>query len=196
MGLICAPLSTVAQWITAVHAPGNLWAQKIAGGMTRFSERCPETLGTPAANLAERARTSASQVLSRAKTVTNREIQEVTAAVGRLRMAGLGETRLLGVPVPAQKDDAALVYLQHAVAGKRLAVTVAAGQDPERRPLVVVTRPEGTAVNTRLIQMRLARPWETLGPWNAWAVTPSSTSNQRARCAVAAGAPVQSGPGL
>ncbi len=133
--------------------------------------------GTSAAALAETARTSTSQALTRAKTVTNRQIEEVTGP-DRLRIAGLRETRLLGVTMPAQKDDAALVYLQHAVAGKRLAVTVAAGQDLERRPLVVVTLPEGTAVNTRLIQMRLARPWKTLGPWNAWPVAPSSTSNQ------------------
>ncbi len=170
MGLICAPLSTVAQWITAVHAPGNLWAQEFTGVTTRFSERCPESLGTPAAALSERARTSASQVLTQAKAVTHREIQEVTAA-DRLRIAGLGETRLLGVTVPAEKQDAAVAYLQQAVAGKRLAVTVAAGQDPERRPLVAVTLPEGTSVNARLIQVGLAGPWKRPGPWEQWGQT-------------------------
>ncbi len=69
--------------------------------MTWFGERCPETLGTRAAALAKRARTSVSQALTRAKTVTNREIQEVTGP-DRLRIAGLGEAPLLGITVPAE----------------------------------------------------------------------------------------------
>ncbi len=158
------------EWMTADEAPENVWAQKITAVMTRFSERCPETLGPPAARLAEQARTNASQALTRAKTVTNREIQEVTGA-DRLRIAGLGEARLLGVTVPAEHREAAIAHLQQAVAGNRLAVTVAAGQDPERRPLVVVALSEGTSVNARLIQRGLASRWKTQEPWQQWAQT-------------------------
>lgn len=63
---------------------------------TSFSGRCRDTLGTPAATLAEKARTKASEVLARAKTITNRQIEEVTGA-DQLRFAGVGETRPLGV---------------------------------------------------------------------------------------------------
>ncbi len=157
----------------ADDAPVNLWAQKITGGMTQFSELCPETLRTPAANLAERACTSSGQPLTRAKTVTNREIQKVTG-LDRLRIAGLGEARLLGVTAAAEKRDAACAYLQRTVAGKRLAVTVAAGQDPERRPLVVVTLPDGTSVNAQLIRRGLAQSWKTPGPWQQWGLTTAS----------------------
>ncbi len=103
-------------------------------------------------------------MLARAKTVANREIQEV-AGPDRLRIAGLGETRLLGVTVAAEQREAAIAYLQQAVAGKRLAVTVAAGQDPARRPLVVVTLHEGTSVNAGLIQCSLASLWKWPGSW-------------------------------
>ncbi len=48
-----------------------------------------------AAPLAENVRASASQALSRARMVTNRQIEEVTGP-GRLQIAGLGETRLHG----------------------------------------------------------------------------------------------------
>ncbi len=167
-GLLCRPISSLVRWMVADDAAENAWAQKISGVMTSFSEPCPDTLGTPAAHLAERARTSTRQALTWAKTVTNREIQGVTGP-DRVRFAGLGEARLLGITVPAEKREAALGYLQHAVAGKRLAVTVATAQDPERRPLVVVTLPDGTSVNARLIRQGLAQPWRTAGPWQQWA---------------------------
>lgn len=175
--LLCRPLSSLVQWLTADDAAENLWAQKITAVVTRFSERCPQTLDTRAAALAKRARTSASQVLTRAKTVAYRQIEEVTGP-DRLRIAGLGETRLLGVTVPAEHHEEAITYLEQAIAGKRLAVSVSAAQDPERRPLVVVRLPDGTSVSAAIIQRGLAHPWKRPGPWQSWAVTGSSASNQ------------------
>lgn len=166
-GLVCRPVNALVQWMTADDAPESAWAQKIAGVMTRLSERCAETVGRPAAALAEKARTTASQVLTQAKTVTKRQIEEVTGP-DRLRIAGLGETRLLGIMVAAEQRDAAVTYLQQTVTGKRLAVTTTTGRDPERRPLVVVTLPDGSSVNAQLIQHGLASPWKKPGPWRQW----------------------------
>ncbi len=159
--------------MVADEAPESVWAQKISRVMTWFNERCSESLGTPAAALAEKAHTSESQVLSRARTVTNREVEEVTEP-DRLRIAGLGETRLLGVTVPAEQREAAQGYLQSTVAGKRLAVTVATAQDVERRPLVMVTVPDGTSVSAGLLQRGLASPWKGPGPWQQWGLTTAS----------------------
>ena len=107
-----------------------------------------------------------------AKPARQRRIIDVPAA-DRLIIAGLGEAPLLGITVPDEQAAAARAYLRETVAGKRLAVTVAAVRDPEKRPLVLVALEDGTLVNARLIQQGLAYPWRIPGSWDEWATAPS-----------------------
>jgi endonuclease YncB( thermonuclease family) len=172
----------LARWMTADDRPDNLWAIKIQQLATSFSDRCPDTIGTRVAALADQARTAAGKVLKGVQPAIHRHIDEVPAA-DRLTIAGRGDTRILGVTVPAEQEAQALAYPRSAVAGKRLAVTVVAARDPEKRSLVVVAQEDGSHVNARLIQQGLARPWRIPSPWQGWPTGPSSSESPAARAA-------------
>ncbi len=167
--LLCKPVNTVAQWLTTEETSQSVWGQKATDLVQQFNARCAERVGAPTADLAAQARTRVDTALHQAKALTNRPIEAVTGP-DRLRIAGLGEARLLGVTVPPAKRDAAVAYLSRETAGQRLAITVATDRDPEQRPLVVVTLGDGTSLNAQLIRRGLATPWKGPGPWREWTV--------------------------
>lgn len=178
----CRPVAGLSRWIVGDDRADNVWGQKVQELARSFAEKCPSTIGAPAAALADQARTAADGALKGVRSSMHRHIDEVPAA-DRLTIAGLGDTRLLGVSVPAEHETQALAYLRTVLAGKRLAVTVSAARDPEKRPLVTVTLEDRTHVNARLIQQGLAQPWRIPGPWQGWAAGPSRAGGPAARAA-------------
>ena len=134
--------------------------------------RRPDAVGATVARLSREAE----EAVGRAEdTLRARWIVAVLAGE-RLRVAELGEVRHVGVTVPPERQAAARASLVRTIEGKALRIAATAELDPERRPLVLATRKDGTPLTAALIQEGLATPWKRPGVWQTWTGQPLGDS--------------------
>lgn len=170
--LTCKPVAVLQEWMAVPASPNDDFGRRMNEAFTRLRANCPERIGEPVASLAEQATTSAGQTVKRAadqaRMLTNRRIEAVVDGE-RLKVEALGEARLLGITVPADRRSQAVAYLQDTVLEKRVTVTIDKAKDPQQRPLILVTMPDGSLLNAQMLKHGLAKTWKGNGSWEGWA---------------------------
>lgn len=169
--VVCKPIAALQEWMAVTEAPTDQWGHMLNKALTQLREHCPERIGAPASELVEHATTQAheaiKQAVDQARTLANRRVEAVIDAE-RLKVEGLGEVRLLGITVPREQRTRAIAYLTDTLLGKRVSLTMDKAKDPDQRPLILVTGPEETLINAKMVSYGLARPWKRKGPWQNW----------------------------
>lgn len=167
----CKPVAVLQEWMAVKDTPKDQWGQMMNKAFAQLRENCPENIGEPASDLAEQANTKTrgvvQQAVDQARILTNRQVEAVIDAE-RLKVEGLGEARLLGITVPREQRTRAIAYLTDTVLGKRVSLTMDKAKDPDQKPLILVTGPEETLINAKMVSYGLARPWKRKGPWQSW----------------------------
>lgn len=173
--LACKPIVALHKWIESDEIVTDPSAPLTNNAFDSFVRLCPRTLGKQAAAMADDVQAFAGRAVDEGKalhdkagTLTNRRIEAIIDGE-RLHIEGLGEARLLGIRVPPESHAAAISYLRRIALGTRLRLDLDRDLDPERRPLVSLTLPNGLLLNAAMIQQRLATPWRIPGPWQHWA---------------------------
>lgn len=171
VSVACKPVAALQEWMAVKDTPKDQWGQMMNKAFAQLREHCPENIGEPASELAEQANTKTrgvvQQAVDQARILANRRVEAVIDAE-RLKVEGLGEARLLGITVPVERRAQAVAYLTENVLGKRMSITLGKAQDPDQRPLILVTGPEETLINAKMVSYGLARPWKRKGPWQSW----------------------------
>lgn len=172
----CKPIVALQEWMAVEDSPKDQLGQMMNKAFTQLRENCPDSIGKPASSLADQVNTEAhtvvKQAVDQARTLTNRRVEAVVDGE-RLKVEGLGEARLLGITVPLEQREQALAYLRDNVLGKRVSITIDKTKDPDQRPLILVTGPEETLINAKMVNYGLARAWKRDGPWRSWGTSPS-----------------------
>jgi hypothetical protein len=169
--LACRPIEMLQEWMAVPDSPMDDFGHRMNQAFAQLRANCPEKIGTPVASLADQASARTSQAVRRiteeARTLTNRRVEAVLDGE-RLKIQALGEARLLGVTVPKGRTARAVAYLKDTVLGRPVAVQLDKARDPERRPLILVTLPDGALLNAQMVKYGLAEPWKRPGPWRQW----------------------------
>lgn len=167
----CKPIVALQEWMAVEDSPKDQLGQMMNKAFTQLRENCPDSIGKPASSLANQvnteAHTAVKQAVDQTRTLTNRRVEAVVDGE-RLKVEGLGEARLLGITVPLERREQAVAYLTANALGKRVTITIDKAKDPDQRPLILVTGPEETLINAKMVSYGLARTWKRDGPWRSW----------------------------
>lgn len=169
-GLVCKPAAWLQDWME-VKDQNDDTGRKMNLLFARLRADCPETIGKPTADVSDQVNAQTGKVVAKvvdtATIAAGRRIEAVVDGE-RLKVEALGVTRLLGVTVPTERQSRAVAYLKDTVLEKSVSVTIDKAKDPNRRPLILVTLPDGTLLNAQMVKYGLATPWNNAGPWQQW----------------------------
>lgn len=169
--LLCKPAGLLREWMKAPETPDDEWAGRMNDFFEAITRECPERLRQPVASASETLDTLGSTatrtITDQMHTLTSRKIEAVIDGE-RVRVQALGEASLLGIRVSPNRQQLATAYLKETVLGKPVTIAIDKARDPERRPLILVTTPDGILVNARVVEKGLATPWRIQGPWQSW----------------------------
>ncbi|MFA5027879.1 MAG: hypothetical protein WC713_08360 [Candidatus Methylomirabilota bacterium] len=173
--MTCDSVNTLAEWVEGDGGVTSEWDRKVKEAVANVKRNCPDVLdrqATPVVHMViGKAKEQVGNSLHLTVGAANqlREGRRVMAVIdGRtLKIAGIGTSRLLGITIPPENEQAATEFLVQCCLEKRLTVHKHGESDAEGYPLIVLFAAHnpkealapGLAINQQLLNAGLAEPW-------------------------------------
>lgn len=171
----CDSVNTLAEWVEGDGRVTSEWDRRIKETIASVEQNCRDVLDRQVTPMIDTVVEKAKEQVGNSLHLTVgtakqlREGRRIMAVLdGRtLKIAGIGVTRLLGITIPPENEQAAAEFLVQCCLGKRLTAHKYGESDAEGYPLVVLFAAHnpkeglslGLAINQQLLDARLAEPW-------------------------------------